>query len=125
MQTKQLNAIEIKPVKVPKQKKKDILGYEMFPVQYSNIFITARKNSGKSNLVYRIVENCTNRYTKVLIFAATVNKDPVYKKMIKMLSKRNIDTVASTDFMVDGIDLLAEFMGSQPRDERTEKQKKN
>ena len=124
MQTKQLNAIEIKPVKVPKQKKKDILGYDMFPVQYSNIFITARKNSGKSNLVYRIVENCTNRYTKVLIFAATVNKDPVYKKLIKMLSKRNIDTVASTDFMVDGIDLLAEFMGnnteSQPGDNRTD-----
>ena len=50
MQTKQLNAIEIKPVKVPKQKKKDILGYDMFPVQYSNIFITARKNSGKSKI---------------------------------------------------------------------------
>ena len=42
-----------------------------------------------------------------------MNKDPVYKKLIKMLSKRNVDTVASTDFMVDGIDLLAEFMGSQ------------
>ena len=113
MQLNQLNEIEIKPVKVPKQKKKDILGYDMFPVQYSNIFITARKNSGKSNLVYRIVENCTNRYTKVLIFAATVNKDPVYKKLIKMLTKRNIDTVASTDFIVDGIDMLAEFMANK------------
>ena len=121
MQTKQLNAIEIKPVKVPKQKKKDILGYDMFPVQYSNIFITARKNSGKSNLVYRIVENCTNRYTKVLIFAATVNKDPVYKKLIKMLTKRNIDTVASTDFMVDGIDLLAEFMANNTGEKPAEK----
>ena len=40
MQTKQLNAIEIKPVKVPKQKKKDILGYDMFPVQYSNIYLS-------------------------------------------------------------------------------------
>ena len=122
MQTKQLNAIEIKPVKVPKQKKKDILGYDMFPVQYSNIFITARKNSGKSNLVYRIVENCTNRYTKVLILAATVNKDPVYKKLIKMLTKRNIDTVASTDFMVDGIDLLAEFMANNTGEKPAEKQ---
>ena len=93
----------------------------MFPVQYSNISITACKNSGKSNLVYRIVENCTNRYTQVLIFAATVNKDPVYKKMIKMLTKCNIDTVASTDFLVDEIDLHAEFMGSPPRNERTEK----
>jgi hypothetical protein len=92
----------------------------MFPVQYSNIFITARKNSGKSNLVYRIVENCTNRYTKVLIFAATVNKDPVYKKLIKMLTKRNIDTVASTDFMVDGIDLLAEFMANNTSEKPAE-----
>ena len=48
MQTKQLTAIEIKPVKVPKQKKKDILGYDMFPVQYSNIFITARKKVVKA-----------------------------------------------------------------------------
>lgn len=112
MQTKTINDIKIEAVKVPKQKKKDILGYDMFPVQYSNIFITSRKNSGKSNLVYRIVENCTNRYTKVLIFAATVNKDPVYKKLVSKLNKRHIDVMTSTDFVVDGQDLLAEFMAT-------------
>lgn len=112
MQTKTINDIKIEAVKVPKQKKRDILGYDMFPVQYANIFITSRKNSGKSNLVYRIVENCTNRYTKVLIFAATVNKDPVYKKLIAKLNKRHIDVMTSTDFVVDGQDLLAEFMAT-------------
>ena len=41
-----------------------------------------------------------------------MNIDPVYKKFVSKLNKRHIDVMTSTDFIVEGQDLLAEFMAT-------------
>jgi hypothetical protein len=88
-----------------------VLGKEMFPELYSNIYIAGKKKSGKTQLVFNILKKCANKATKVMIFSATVNKDATYKEIIKMLDKKGIDHMEYEHFIdEDGTDLLAEFI---------------
>ena len=63
-----LRAVDDRPVK----------GADMFPEIYCNVFLCARKKSGKSTVVYNIVKNCASPDTTVIVFASTVNKDDTY-----------------------------------------------
>ena len=42
--TKTINNFEVEPVKVDEEKKEHILGYDMFPILYNNIFLIAKKS---------------------------------------------------------------------------------
>jgi hypothetical protein len=50
----------------------------MFAEIYANIFCVAKKNSGKTTVVYNIVKECCTRDTTVLVFASTVDKDETH-----------------------------------------------
>lgn len=90
-----------------------VLGRQMFPELYSNIYIAGRKKSGKTQLVYNILAKCANKATKVLIFSATVNKDATYKEILKMLDKKGIEHFEYEHFIdEDRVDLLAEFISN-------------
>ena len=102
-----------------------VLGKEMFPELYSNIYIAGRKKSGKTQLVYNILKKCANKATKVLIFSATVNKDATYKEILKMLDSKGIEHTEHEHFIdEDGVDLLSLFIekakeehGEEPEEE--------
>ena len=50
--TKTLNSFEVEPVKIIEEKKENILGYDMFPLLYNNIFLIAKTKFGKHSLPY-------------------------------------------------------------------------
>ena len=88
-----------------------VLGRKLFPELYSNIYIAGRKKSGKTQLLYNILERCANKSTKVMLFSATVNKDATYKEIIKMLDRKKIDHGEFEHFInEEGEDLLAGFI---------------
>jgi hypothetical protein len=88
-----------------------VLGRQMFPELYSNIYIAGRKKSGKTQLLYNILKTCANKSTKVMLFSATVNKDATYKEIIKMLDVKGIDHIEYEHFINEsGEDLLAAFV---------------
>ena len=91
--------------------KSKVKGREMFPELFANIYIAGKKKSGKTQLLYNILENCAGRDTKVMLFSATVNKDPTYAEIIKMLDRKTIDHAEFEHFIdEDGNDLLAQFI---------------
>jgi hypothetical protein len=63
------------PIKVKKVNSALILGYNDFPELYANIFLCARKNSGKTNVINTILQNCADKNTIVYIFSSTHEKD--------------------------------------------------
>lgn len=88
-----------------------IKGYAMFPEIYSNIYISAKKKSGKTTVIYNILKKCVGKETKVLIFCPTVTKDAMYKEIIKMLNIKQVEHSEFDHFIDDdGNDLIADFI---------------
>jgi hypothetical protein len=89
-----------------------ILGKDMFENLYSNIFICARKKSGKSNLIYNIIKKCANKRTKILIFSPTFHKDAIYnEKLTELMDNKRIDYEICHDIINEnGDNLLEEFI---------------
>ncbi len=100
-----------------------VLGRNLFPEPYSNIYIAGRKKSGKTQVLYNILERCANKSTKVMLFSATVNKDATYKEIIKMLDRKKIDHLEYEHFISEeGEDLLAGFIAQAKEDAAAEEE---
>jgi hypothetical protein len=100
IKVQQINKIDVKPViaKGGEPSAELIKGYDYIPLLYANIFLCAKKKSGKTNAIYHLVENLATTKTKVYIFCSTVHKDTTYKAIMKMLKKKNISFEANTSF---------------------------
>jgi hypothetical protein len=85
---KQINDEVVKPIKVKKINPKYVLGYDLFPEIYANIFICAKKKSGKTCVINKIIQTCADKNTKVIIFSSTANKDAGMMKIIEGLQKK-------------------------------------
>lgn len=96
-----INNIKIKPLKVPQIDVTKIKGCKFFESLHPNVLLVARKNSGKTTVLYHILKNCANKLTKVIIFCSTVFKDPSYKLITEMFDKREIKYECFTE-IVDG-----------------------
>jgi hypothetical protein len=97
IKSKKINDCKIEVVINKKENPKNILGGEIFTL-YSNIFLCAKKKSGKTNIIYNILDKCAGKNTKVHIFCSTVYKDNTYKKIFKMLDKKKIEYNSYTHF---------------------------
>jgi len=110
--TKEINQIQIKPViNNNNNTKNNVRAYKYYSQPYANICLMARKNSGKSTVIYRALEECSTKGTNVFIFSPTVNMDPTYAKMIKMLKKKGCNVVANEHFIdPNGVDLIEQII---------------
>jgi len=107
-----LNDINIKPIKIDNIDKTKIRGFKLFPELYSNIFICARKKMGKTTVIWNILRNCVGRDTKLVIFAATVHKDPTYKHIVKHFAEKGNEITLFTSIKDGKTDNLNEFVES-------------
>ena len=87
MNTKVINDIEIKPIKITKQKG-DVYGSDMLPNPYGCVAMIAKTNSGKTNCLYNVLEHTTDpkMKTNVVIFCSTIDLDDTYTKIIECKS---------------------------------------
>ncbi len=70
---------------------KPVLGAEMFSEPFANIFLCARKKSGKTTVLYNILKNCSSKKkTKVVCFASTVFKDAQWLRIADYLKKKGV-----------------------------------
>lgn len=94
--TKKINDVTVKKVNLPISDPDEIKGYELIPELYSNIYICAKKKSGKTTVLFNILKNCIDKNTTVIFFVSTINRDSTYQKIIEWLDKKNI---SHQDFM--------------------------
>lgn len=84
------NPYKIEPIK-GRGKEQKPLGWELFPKQNASIYISASTKSGKTTQIKHIIKYCTDRRTKVFIFAPTVQVDDAYKDIMEYMDKKGIE----------------------------------
>ena len=85
---KKINEIKITPLINQKFNKNTVIGYEYFSNPFGNIALIARTKSGKTNTIYRVLEETLKPKSNVIIFCPSVNTDQTYIKMKSMLKKK-------------------------------------
>lgn len=98
LQLDKVNNIQIVPVETvvngnKKRSKESIIGFEYFEEPFCNIFILAKKNSGKTTLIFNMIQNILKRgyEQSVYFFVGTINKDIIYEKITDMLKHNLIE----------------------------------
>lgn len=91
MNIKKINDVEIRPVPLQKLDKKDILGSELFDEIYSNIYLCAKKKSGKTSVIYNIIKRCVDKNSAVFVFCSTYTKDNNWKAIKQYLDGKGIE----------------------------------
>lgn len=105
--------INITPVIVQPFDPKTVHGYEWFHNPYNQVAMVARTKSGKTNLIYRILENTVKKDDNIMIFCPSVKTDATYKKMIKMLTQKKCKVKAHNHFIQGKRHLLNEFIAEK------------
>src|SRR5581483_2928508 len=90
--------------------KRTVLGAEIIPLAYCNIFLSARKMSGKTSALFKILKECTGKKTKVIAFVATLYNDDNWIFIQKWMKDKGIDFEGHTSLKEDGVDLLTELV---------------
>ena len=90
MKTEKINNFEVKTIPKKAVDKKDILGSDLFDEIYCNVFLCAKKKSGKTNVIYNIVKKCCNKETTVYVFCPTHEKDVNWVAIKEMLDNKDI-----------------------------------
>jgi hypothetical protein len=87
--TKKVNNVRVQ--KVPDEKAEDtrpIKGHELCSHLYGNIYLCAKKNSGKTTVVWNLINRCAGRDTTVIAFVSTLNNDKSWATIQGMRRER-------------------------------------
>src|SRR6185312_4393675 len=122
---KKLNNIEVQPIKLEGSGKKlEVKGAAMFSEPYANIFLVAKKKTGKTTVIYNIIKRCATKDTVVVAFVSTLTKDPAWIAIEKYCDDHDIPFVGYTSLIEDGEDQLDSLIKSLQQPEQTEKTEK-
>jgi len=72
--------------------------------------VFGKRKSGKTTLVYTIINKFLNKNTILLFFVPTFKKDPTYQAIAKELDERNVPYEAFDELSGDGDNIIEEFM---------------
>lgn len=109
IRVKKINNVTVKPIK---QMKNDLIvkGEELFSEPYCNVFLCAKKKSGKSTVIYNILKKCIGKNTKVHIFASTAFSDVTYKRIAEYLDNHEIDYEIYTSIVEEGVNVIKQII---------------
>jgi len=106
----QLNNVKVNPVAIQNIDRSRVKGVDLFQELYSNIFICARKKSGKSTVIFNILKHCADKNTRIIIFASNVNKDPTYKAIDTYFTNLGNTILTYTSIKENGQDNLQQIV---------------
>jgi hypothetical protein len=86
---KKINDEKVSAILLPIIDKAKIKGSELFLKLYANIFLLTKKKSGKTSTIFKILQKCSNKNTKLIIFSSIVHKNPNWISIVKYFEKKN------------------------------------
>ena len=101
---KQINNQLVRPIPIPNEDKRPIKGYDICKEIYSNIFICAKKKSGKTSALFKILKECSNKHTVIVVFCSTLYKDSTWVEICKFFQKKGYDLRLFTSIRRRSID---------------------
>src|SRR5271165_4224566 len=120
-----VNNETVNPIKLKPIDKKKIKGCNIFEEIYCNVFLCAKKKSGKTSTIFKILKSCASKHSNVLIFCSTVYKDQNWIQIVDWLEKHDIPTITHTSMFEDGINQVKELVRhlevkDKPKEEKEE-----
>ena len=106
MKLKQINKQYVKKIHIPDEDKRPIKGFDICEEVYANIFLCAKKKSGKTNALCKIMEECASRNTIIYIFSSTAYKDKNWIQIRKRFLKKGMELHVFTSLFDGGVDQL-------------------
>lgn len=98
-----------------------VRGADLFPELYCNIFLCARKKTGKTLATRQILKKCAGPKTKIVVFCATLHKDDTWKEIEEWAKKKGLPFLAYTSIEDDdGKDRLKQLVKELENDEDEE-----
>ena len=110
---KKVNDQVVKPVKFitgAGDDNRPIKGEDLFSEIYCNTYICARKKSGKSSVLFKIVKECATKETTVIVFCSTVDKDRIHLAIKKYCKMTGIPYIGYTSTKEEDVDVLNTFI---------------
>src|SRR5690349_13084652 len=81
----------VRPIEVPLVEPDRIKGYDLIPKLYCAIFICAKKESGKTNAIFKILKECTGKKTHLIVVSSTVYNDHNWIEIVKYFEQKGIN----------------------------------
>jgi len=102
--TRKVNDYKIRPIKKygGKENSKPVKGGDLFDL-YCNIYICARKKSGKTVLIYHLIKLTCTKNTTIVFFVSTFYRDDGYKDIAELCDDMGIPYIVHTSIMDDEI----------------------
>lgn len=109
IKSKNINNHIVEPVKIKKIDRKNIVGGELFDL-YCNVYICARKKSGKTSTINKIIEETCDKNTHIIGFVSTHEKDPTWIEIKKNLEKKHIPYTFFKSTIDEGENILGNLV---------------
>lgn len=118
---RKINNEIIKPIKVPSFLVTQVKGGSLFAELYGNIYLLAKKKSGKTNVIFKILKKCTGKNTTVIIFCSTAYNDDNWPIITKWLKTHKINSTICTSIYNDDAENQIENLLNNLIDEEKER----
>lgn len=99
--------------------KREVKGKHLFENPFCNVFLCAKKASGKSTVIFKIIKECITRETKCYLFCSTIYKDDNWLQIRKYLDLKKIEYECFTSIEEDKVDEVKKII-KQLEDEAKE-----
>ena len=103
---KQINDITVKPVPLDPDREKPPRGAELVNEYGANIFLCAKKESGKTSVIRKMIKEFLGPETIVIAFVSTLDTDPSWIKIREEIEKTH-EFLGYTSIKENGIDILS------------------
>ena len=109
--TKKVNNKVVKALKLESDNdKREIRGHELFPFIHDQVFLNARKFSGKTVVLSYILRECCGPKTQIIVFCSTLHKDPSWQSIYKWAMSKGISFTGFTSLQDGKKDILQNFI---------------
>lgn len=111
---KQINNLIVKAApKIGDDNEKPFRCPELFVDGYGNIFLSAKKKSGKTSNLFFILKKILGKDTKLIVFCSKVHKDDTWRFMIPFFKEKGIDVEVHTSIKDGKVDLIDKWVKEQ------------
>lgn len=118
---KRINNVRVEPIVVSEPSAETIKGYNCIPYKKCNIFLSARKMSGKTTVIFKILKEKAGKHTSIIVVSNTFYNDSTYQKMSEYFESKGIPFIGFTSLKMDGGGNLIDEFIKQKQNEQQEK----
>lgn len=110
MYCKKINNEIIEPIKLPTDGQKPLKGHDIFSIPYCNAFLVAKKKSGKTCTIFKILKSLAGKKTQIIVFCSTFYNDASWVEINKHFEKKKINVIPYTSIYENGLNQIEEFI---------------